>query len=152
MDVDASEPAVSEGALHNISSFKQDRFEQRVQEGRTGSVGGDDNVAGMVDEVEEEYEEDVETTGDYQPPSQSSPIIEKFAGSAGEPVTSTSANANMAYQAALGSSLDPANPFSPFKSKLDWEVAEWAKLLGPSETSFTKLLAIDQVSDFLHCP
>ena len=40
----------------------------------------------------------------------------------------------------------PSNPYSPFVSKRDWEVAQWAKLHGPSSTSFGDLLKIDGVS------
>lgn len=39
-----------------------------------------------------------------------------------------------------------ANPWAPFHSKLDWEMAKWAKLRGPGSTSFSDLLAIDGVS------
>jgi hypothetical protein len=41
---------------------------------------------------------------------------------------------------------DLNNPWAPFLSKLDWEVAKWAKLRGPSSTAFTELLKIDGVS------
>ena len=37
------------------------------------------------------------------------------------------------------------NPYSPFNSKVDWELAKWARLCGPSATSFTELLQIDGV-------
>lgn len=38
------------------------------------------------------------------------------------------------------------NHWAPFSSQLDWEVARWAKLRGPSSTAFTELLKIDGVS------
>jgi len=38
------------------------------------------------------------------------------------------------------------NPYSPFASKIDWELAKWAKLRGPSATSFTEMLNISGVS------
>jgi hypothetical protein len=44
------------------------------------------------------------------------------------------------------------NPYSPFHSKIDWELAKWAKLRGPSATSFTELLNIDGVSIFNKSP
>ncbi|KAI0074312.1 hypothetical protein K474DRAFT_1716561 [Panus rudis PR-1116 ss-1] len=37
------------------------------------------------------------------------------------------------------------NPYAPFKSKLDWEVARWAKLHGPSSTAVSELLSIPEV-------
>ncbi|THU76633.1 hypothetical protein K435DRAFT_813215, partial [Dendrothele bispora CBS 962.96] len=36
------------------------------------------------------------------------------------------------------------NPWEPFASKLDWEVAHWAKMRGPGSTSFSELLAINR--------
>ncbi len=38
-----------------------------------------------------------------------------------------------------------ANPYHPFTSKLDWEVARWAKMRGPGSTAVTELLEIEQV-------
>jgi hypothetical protein len=38
------------------------------------------------------------------------------------------------------------NVWWPFKSRIDWEVARWAKLRGPGSTAFTMLLSIDGVS------
>ena len=62
---------------------------------------------------------------------------------AGEPVGSTSPS-----HSAYGTSLrnpSHSNPYAPFASKADWDVAEWAKLHGPSSTSFADLLKIDGV-------
>jgi hypothetical protein len=44
------------------------------------------------------------------------------------------------YGAALGGG---DNPWSPFYSKKDWEIANWAKLRGVGSTAFSDLLAID---------
>ena len=38
-----------------------------------------------------------------------------------------------------------SNPYSPFNSEIDWEVAKWARLRGPSATSFDELLEINGV-------
>ncbi|KAF9782655.1 hypothetical protein BJ322DRAFT_1100637 [Thelephora terrestris] len=35
-----------------------------------------------------------------------------------------------------------ANPFAPFNNQTDWELAKWAKLRGPSSTSFTELMGV----------
>jgi hypothetical protein len=51
---------------------------------------------------------------------------------------------NSQYHAGM---LDNVNIWSPFSSKLDWEVACWAKLRGPTSMAFSELLAIDGVSD-----
>jgi hypothetical protein len=54
---------------------------------------------------------------------------------------------NSQYQAGM---LNRINTWSPFLSRLDWEVARWAKLRGPSSTAFSELLAIDGVCGTLH--
>src|ERR1700759_5276274 len=41
-----------------------------------------------------------------------------------------------AYQESIGSN----NNFAPFRSRLDWEVAQWAKMHGPSSSAVSKLL------------
>lgn len=41
---------------------------------------------------------------------------------------------------------DPNNPYHPFKSKLEWDIARWAKLEGPGASSFDRLMAFDSVS------
>ncbi|KDQ06449.1 hypothetical protein BOTBODRAFT_121523 [Botryobasidium botryosum FD-172 SS1] len=46
-------------------------------------------------------------------------------------------------------SWDPGNPFAPFKSKIDWEVARWAKLRGPGSTAVTELFAIPGFAQML---
>jgi hypothetical protein len=38
------------------------------------------------------------------------------------------------------------NPWAPFRSKKDWEIARWAKLRGVGSTAFSEVLAIDGVS------
>lgn len=37
------------------------------------------------------------------------------------------------------------NIWAPFNSKLDWEVARWAKMRGPGSTALSELLAIEGV-------
>ncbi|KIL57866.1 hypothetical protein M378DRAFT_87323 [Amanita muscaria Koide BX008] len=39
--------------------------------------------------------------------------------------------------------------YAPFTSRLEWEIARWAKLRGPSESSFSEFLAIPEVCDRL---
>ena len=46
--------------------------------------------------------------------------------------------------------LNDDNMYAPFASKLDWKVAEWAKLRGPSSSAFNELLQIDGVSKSNH--
>ncbi|PPQ76921.1 hypothetical protein CVT26_001382 [Gymnopilus dilepis] len=42
------------------------------------------------------------------------------------------------------------NPYAPFQSRLDWEIAKWAKLRGPGSTAFTDLLAIEGIVEALN--
>ncbi|KAG6825968.1 hypothetical protein H0H92_001684, partial [Tricholoma furcatifolium] len=41
------------------------------------------------------------------------------------------------------------NPYAPFGSKLEWDIAKWAKQRGPSSTAFTELMSIDGVAEKL---
>ncbi|KAH9929368.1 uncharacterized protein B0H18DRAFT_874057 [Fomitopsis serialis] len=44
---------------------------------------------------------------------------------------------------------DAVNPYAPFASRLDWEIARWAKLRGSGSTAFSDLLAIEEVRELL---
>ncbi|KAJ6617740.1 hypothetical protein B0H10DRAFT_1796823, partial [Mycena sp. CBHHK59/15] len=52
------------------------------------------------------------------------------------------------YRSSLDDSTN-ANPYAPFNSKMDWEIARWAKLRGSGSTAFTDLLHIDGVRESL---
>jgi hypothetical protein len=41
---------------------------------------------------------------------------------------------------------DEENPWAPFQSRMDWDIAKWAKNRGPSSTAFSELLQIKGVS------
>ncbi|KAJ7125731.1 hypothetical protein C8R46DRAFT_1250545 [Mycena filopes] len=63
---------------------------------------------------------------------------------AGRAIAVPSASSEETY----GSSLSDAaseNPYAPFKSKVDWEIARWAKLRGAGSTAFSDLLGIEGV-------
>jgi hypothetical protein len=51
-------------------------------------------------------------------------------------------DANSSYQDDL---FNNTTPWAPFTSQIDWEVARWAKLCGPSSTAFSDLLKIEGV-------
>ncbi|KAJ7897902.1 hypothetical protein B0H14DRAFT_3581502 [Mycena olivaceomarginata] len=76
------------------------------------------------------------------------PIIVRYPSErAGEEITDErSPSAEDQYSAALGRSN---NIYAPFNSKVDWEVARWAKLRGSGSTAFTDLLKIDGVAQML---
>jgi hypothetical protein len=48
-----------------------------------------------------------------------------------------------------GRSLGSNEEYAPFCSKLDWDIARWAKIHGPSSSSVSKLLEIDGVCSLL---
>ncbi|KAG6825399.1 hypothetical protein H0H92_003822, partial [Tricholoma furcatifolium] len=75
------------------------------------------------------------------------PYIVKFpVKTAGAVYSHGESTSNDSYNNELGSS---PNPYAPFASKLEWEIAKWAKLRGPSSTAFTELMQIDGVVDRL---
>ena len=49
---------------------------------------------------------------------------------------------NQKYEHQMGKESQE-NVYAPFASQLDWEVAKWAKMHGPSSTSFTELMTLD---------
>ncbi|KAJ6475468.1 hypothetical protein C8R45DRAFT_1102753 [Mycena sanguinolenta] len=77
------------------------------------------------------------------------PTMVKFPGNgpatrAGEPISpDRSASTEEQYSKILGAT---GNIYSPFTSKMDWEVARWAKLRGSGSTAFTDLLKIEGVA------
>jgi hypothetical protein len=80
------------------------------------------------------------------------PIVVKYPGRAGEPISmSGGATSEQAYLGSLHDSV-ASNPYAPFTSKMDWEIARWAKLRGSGSTAFNDLLAIEGVLYFyLYC-
>ena len=83
------------------------------------------------------------------PPTTDEINIEYFPGKeAARPINipTTCESAFTIYQQQLNND----NMYAPFASKLDWKVAEWAKLHGPSSSAFNELLQIDGVSKSNH--
>lgn len=80
---------------------------------------------------------------------QSPAYVIPFGGQAGMPCTPPLAGqpTRSGYEA-YAHQVDPkdTNLYAPFTSRLDWEIAQWAKLRGPGSTAFSDLLAIEEVS------
>jgi hypothetical protein len=73
-------------------------------------------------------------------------IIVQFRGDrAGAPVGRIDNYGYKQYDTDLGGGN--INVWAPFRSKVDWEIAKWAKFRGPSSTALSELLKIDDVSD-----
>ncbi|KAK7025769.1 hypothetical protein R3P38DRAFT_3531625 [Favolaschia claudopus] len=79
------------------------------------------------------------------------PIVEKFpGGKAGKPISrAQDRESEKAYDSVLKDRAS-LNPYAPFTSKMDWEVAKWAKLRGAGSTAFSDLLEIEGVRDSLN--
>ena len=73
------------------------------------------------------------------------PYVVKFGGEkAGAVYTDQDrVDANAAYTSQIN---NHNNPFSPFSSQIEWEIAHWAKTRGPSSTAFTEFMSIEGVS------
>ena len=72
------------------------------------------------------------------------------------PFPSSSAGASTTHQQALNPTLGHTlyyqqvqegqdNIYAPFSSRIDWEIAQWAKMRGPGSTAVSELLSIDGV-------
>ncbi|KAG2365216.1 hypothetical protein BDR07DRAFT_1470512 [Suillus spraguei] len=67
---------------------------------------------------------------------------------AGQPVDVVKQPSNATYHAQLDDSSTD-NIYTPFASKLDWDMARWAKLRGSSSTAFSELVLIEGLSEKL---
>ncbi|KAL0955348.1 hypothetical protein HGRIS_001597 [Hohenbuehelia grisea] len=76
---------------------------------------------------------------------QYTPHVVEFPGAAGMP-TGTLGSQNGLYASGIPTEN---NPYAPFLSRIDWEVAQWAKLRGPGSTALTELLQIPGVPERL---
>jgi hypothetical protein len=93
---------------------------------------------GQLDEPETEDEAD-------HVPSQgmSTPVVDRFPfGSPGMPIPNKP-RAPSAYESQQATSTDL--PWAPFRSKLDWDIAQWAKMHGQSSATVSDLLRMPDV-------
>lgn len=107
----------------------------------------DHSCMDAIDDLAEEEEDQHHNHQDIQERTQGQHgcVIVPYPDShAGQPISNHHI-ANMAYGAHL-SNADQENIYHPFSSKMDWDVARWAKLCGLSSTALSDLLAIEGVS------
>jgi len=72
------------------------------------------------------------------------PFVVKFTeGEAGKVYAQNGKDGNARYREELHGAR--SNPYAPFASKRDWEIARWAKLRGPGSTAFSELINIKGV-------
>ena len=72
------------------------------------------------------------------------PFIVQFPGLAGTP-TATTQSGHARYAELVNEGQESPNIYTPFSSRLEWDIVCWAKLRGPSSTSFTELVSIPGV-------
>ena len=70
----------------------------------------------------------------------------KFRGAGKASETQPSLVGYQRYASSLGDEENEPSEWAPFSTRLEWEVARWAKLRGPSSTALSELLQIDGVS------
>ncbi|KAI0054653.1 hypothetical protein BV25DRAFT_1873302 [Artomyces pyxidatus] len=117
----------------------------------TGAQGGAEQEG--ADAAGESYDADEEgNAGEDEDALWQEPVIVPFtAGNAGAPMGQEELATYQEYERILGDS-DPNNVYRPFPDKGAWDIAEWAKELGPTSNAFTKLMKINTVRDNLDLP
>jgi hypothetical protein len=74
-------------------------------------------------------------------------VVDRFPlPSAGAPLANCLPTHNSDHQYGMHFHSNPNNPYAPFASKLDWEIARWAKLRGPGSNAMSELLKVEGVS------
>ncbi|KAF6756066.1 hypothetical protein DFP72DRAFT_1008140 [Ephemerocybe angulata] len=85
------------------------------------------------------------------PPSPNSPVVVKYSEERPNKRPGCAISTRSVGDEVYGQAVNnEENLWAPFASKLDWEVARWAKLRGPGSTALTELLAIEGVVDALN--
>lgn len=76
------------------------------------------------------------------------PHIVPYGNQAGAPLAARPGETTeqQEYRTTMGNTT---NIYAPFGSRMEWEIARWAKLSGPSATAFSELIKIDGVRSFL---
>ena len=87
------------------------------------------------------------TSSKARSPELDDPVTIRFGGRAGEALSVPLEHVGyMGYSHALHTEDDTPNEWAPFSTCTEWELAQWAKLRGPSSTALSELLKIDGVS------
>jgi hypothetical protein len=133
---------------HYLESCKYLQFIARADESEEQSEEGDEDEANDPGVDLEHTSHTLHTPG-APPLPEVSPsknyIIEQFPGDqAGAPLEHINpCQSNFEkYQQQLNNNTE----YAPFTSRVDWEIARWAKIYGPSSNAVNELLKIDGVS------
>ncbi|VDB87450.1 unnamed protein product [Peniophora sp. CBMAI 1063] len=113
-----------------------------------GNDGGDLNDAEGGGAPDDDHEPDA---AQQPPPPLGKRRVVRFGGRAGEVLNGGGPvpNGYEAYGAQLPEGADGDNVYHPFASKLDWELAAWAKSYAIGANALTALLKIEGLADTL---
>ncbi|KAI0765843.1 hypothetical protein BD413DRAFT_494507 [Trametes elegans] len=75
--------------------------------------------------------------------------IQQFGGLAGSPMTNPNVRISSYHSYGANIPGSAGNLYAPFKSRMDWDLAQWAKRRGSGSTAFTELLEIKGFSEAL---
>ncbi|KAG1880796.1 hypothetical protein F4604DRAFT_1879802 [Suillus subluteus] len=141
------------GAPDPNNLFEGNFFGTYTEDELTWPGSDDEGDVGRAHMDEDDSDHDIGDHDEWEPPvvpappSLSAPIIVRYPDiQAGQPVKTIKQPSNATYHAQLnGMSAD--NIYTPFASKLDWDMARWAKLRGSSSTAFDELVSIEGLSE-----
>ncbi|KAH9015557.1 hypothetical protein EDB84DRAFT_1633781 [Lactarius hengduanensis] len=107
-------------------------------------------AAGSPSEHERPQDDNtLQRRGEVGPVLERRPTVTRYPGrNAGVTHSKTNMTENQKYEAKIGDTSQ-SNPYAPFASSLDWQIAKWSKLRGPSSTAFTEMMAIEGVQERL---
>ncbi|KAG2061352.1 hypothetical protein BDR06DRAFT_966333 [Suillus hirtellus] len=133
-EVDAPDP--------DHAMFKGDFFGTYAEDELAWPGSDDEEDAGKEHLDEDDSDYDINDQTEWEPPAVPVHLSPAAPAHAGQPVDVVKQPSNAIYHAQLDdSSAD--NIYAPFASKLDWDIARWAKLRGSSSTAFTELVSIE---------
>ncbi|KAI0058305.1 hypothetical protein BV25DRAFT_1919501 [Artomyces pyxidatus] len=121
--------------------------EQAEEIGANAAGGNDGGQAGAGDQAEDGDAGNEDEDALWQEPV----IVPFLSGHAGAPMGQEELATYQEYERLLGEA-DADNAYRPFPDKGAWDIADWAKELGPTSNAFTKLMRIDTVRDNLDLP
>ena len=157
-DRDMDEPATGEGHLDSVAEMEEEdeialseailaEDEQRLEPERPSR--SPDNIDEEMDVPPSQ--DPLHLRSGLEAPLSRQPEIVKFSvGNAGAVYTKKTHIGNQRYGQSVTNSHG-LNRYEPFSSKLDWEIARWAKTRGPGSNALTELLSIEGVSFFCGC-
>lgn len=137
-DSDDDDEDIIDGGVDDEGGYEISLEPDRLQNSSFSDVDDVDNSNGITQRANR-------LRGGAEVELKNKPYIVKVSkGKAGAVFTNHERiHGNTAYISRIS---NPENTFSPFSSKIEWEIAHWAKTRGPSSTAFTELMRIEGVS------